>query len=156
MKKKNNRGFTLIELLLVIAIIAILAAIIFVSLGGQRERARVTTFKENMRGLVTTFTACVDGHNSVPPAGTSLNGSGAACPGSTTITGALPTVSQCSGSGNVSLNSVSNGGSDNWSFTATCNRSTGGSCAAICTSDGCLFCNDTGGSVCGDSATNCQ
>jgi len=46
MKIINKKGFTLVELLLVIAIIGILAAVLFVGLGNQRERARVTTFKE--------------------------------------------------------------------------------------------------------------
>ena len=57
---KANRGFTLVELLLVIAIIGILAAVLFISLGKQRQRARITAFKEQMRTLLPNMTTCVD------------------------------------------------------------------------------------------------
>lgn len=142
MKKYHSKGFTLVELLLVIAIIAILATVLFVSLGGQRERARVTSFKENARGLVTTFTACTDGGGAIPATGTSLNGTGAACTGGTSgVTGILPKVSQCnSASAYVALSAVTTTG-DNWTFTAVCNRSTGSpaSCTAECNADGCTY-----------------
>lgn len=63
MKKKirmSLKGFTLVELLLVMAIIGILAGVLFVSLGGQRERARITAFKGQMRALVPSITSCID------------------------------------------------------------------------------------------------
>lgn len=140
--KKYSKGFTLVELLLVIAIIAILATVLFVSLGGQRERARTTAFKENVRGLVTTFTACADGGGNTPATGTSLNGTGAACTGGTSgVTGTLPKVAQCnSASTYVALSAVTATG-DSWTFTAVCNRSTGSpaTCTAVCNADGCTF-----------------
>ncbi|RUA19603.1 MAG: 50S ribosomal protein L3, partial [Flavobacteriia bacterium] len=44
-------GFTLVELLLVMAIIGILAGIIFIAIGPARKRARVTAFKESMKNI---------------------------------------------------------------------------------------------------------
>lgn len=48
---KSRRGFTLIELLIVIAVIAILAAIIFPVLARAREKARQATCASNLRQL---------------------------------------------------------------------------------------------------------
>jgi len=42
---KQNKGFTLIELFVVIAIIALLAVISLVTLGGQREKARIAQLR---------------------------------------------------------------------------------------------------------------
>jgi len=132
----GGQGFTLVELLLVIAIIAILVTVLFVSLGGQRERARTTAFKENARGLVTTFTACTDGAGTIYSG--ELNGVGTACAGGTSsITAAVPRVPDCDGVGNVSVNSNPTNG-DNWAFSSVCTR-TGGNCTASCSSDGCTF-----------------
>ncbi|HEX5323505.1 MAG TPA: prepilin-type N-terminal cleavage/methylation domain-containing protein [Capsulimonadaceae bacterium] len=50
-KQKRSRGFTLIELLVVVAIIAILAAILFPVFLQAREKARQTTCASNERQL---------------------------------------------------------------------------------------------------------
>ncbi|MFO7807333.1 MAG: type II secretion system protein [Candidatus Moraniibacteriota bacterium] len=139
-QKNKSKGFTLVELLLVIAIIGILASVLFVSLGKQRERARLTTFKENMRGLVTTFTACCDGGGSIPD-GEVLNESAApACNGGASGIGDLPPVPQCDGDGYVTLNASDDSG-DQWGFSAECTTTnTANNCMAYCTPDGCQFC----------------
>lgn len=66
MQKINNQGFTLIELLIVIAIIAVLAAVIFVALNpGQRfidaRDARRSTDVENVTAALKTYQVDNDG-----------------------------------------------------------------------------------------------
>lgn len=131
--KKTNKGFTLVELLLVIAIIGILAAVLFVSLGKQRERARMTTFKENMRGLVTAATACRDA------GGTVLAVQGAAVCNPTNEIGSIPTMDDCDGDGNATL-AVATPTGDLWTYTGTCTTSAAGAnCVATCNVNGCTF-----------------
>lgn len=144
--KKYQKGFTLVELLLVIAIIAILATVLFVSLGGQRERARVTAFKENLRGLITAYTACRDGNGTA--AGGVADGTVTLCnpAGTSGITSAIPKTPNCNGSGNVTI-AVTNGTADNWSISSTCTR-TAGTCVMTCNADGCTNPASGDGSLC--------
>jgi len=134
MKKINKKGFTLVELLLVIAIIGILAAVLFVSLGKQRERARMTTFKENMRGLVTAATACHDA------GGTIQDAQGAAVCSSGDI-GNIPNIGECDGSAaTLATFAIADATVDDWNLTATCLKSDNTiPCTADCDVNGCDF-----------------
>ena len=60
MKKMNEKGFTLIELLVVMAIIAILAGIVLVSLGSARERSRKASLQSTLSSLVPVASMCVN------------------------------------------------------------------------------------------------
>lgn len=135
MKQPNKKGFTLVELLLVIAIIGILAAVLFVGLGNQRERARVTTFKENARGLVTAYTACTDGGGTI----NDFQG-GPVC--SDDGLGNIPAFGECDGTTATTISAEDDSG-DTWHVIMGCTRSGDkGICYANCTADGCVFCDE--------------
>ncbi len=60
MKKINKKGFTLIELLVVVAIIAVLAGIVLVSLGSARERSRKASLQSTVASVIPVASMCVN------------------------------------------------------------------------------------------------
>ena len=74
---KNNRGFTLIELLVAIAIIAILAAILFPVFATAREKARQSSCSSNLKQLGLAMTQYAQDYDETMPSGGDLWGQGA-------------------------------------------------------------------------------
>jgi prepilin-type N-terminal cleavage/methylation domain-containing protein len=60
MKKLNKKGFTLIELLVVVAIIAILAGIVLVSLNSARTRSEKASLQSTMASVMPVLSMCVN------------------------------------------------------------------------------------------------
>ena len=67
MKCARQRGFSLIELLTVIAIIAILASLIFPALSRSREKARTNRMNNAMLQIRTAMTQYYADHGTYPP-----------------------------------------------------------------------------------------
>lgn len=127
---KNEKGFTLVELLLVIAIIGILAAVLFVSLGRQRERARIAGFKQQMRALVPSITTCLD------DGGTLVATQAANICSTGPNHGTQLTTAQrvdCDGTNDYTVALSGTTG-----FLGTCNLTTG-TCTATCDAQGCVY-----------------
>lgn len=57
---RKQKGFTLVELLVVVAIIGMLAAIVLVSLGPARQRARDARRQADIRQVSTALELCYD------------------------------------------------------------------------------------------------
>lgn len=64
---RNRKGFTLIELLVVVAIIAILAAILFPVFARARERARAAACLSNLRQFGTAFAMYLSEYDDLLP-----------------------------------------------------------------------------------------
>lgn len=65
---KRSSGFTLIELLVVLAILGILAALLFVALGSARESARRATCLSHLRQIGLGLQNYTSAHGALPPA----------------------------------------------------------------------------------------
>jgi prepilin-type N-terminal cleavage/methylation domain-containing protein/prepilin-type processing-associated H-X9-DG protein len=74
MKHSKNQGFTLIEMLVVIAIIALLAAILFPVFSRVRENARRTSCGSNMRQLALGLMQYVQDYDEMVPPERILHG----------------------------------------------------------------------------------
>ncbi|PIE00114.1 MAG: hypothetical protein CSA81_14080 [Acidobacteria bacterium] len=142
MKKMKKEGFTLVELMLVIAIIGILAAVLFTMIGPMRERARVAGFKESLKSIGSSFSSCVDMGGTIGSI-TSADGVSPICDGIEEL-GAVTKVGQCNGENENIEIQVRNNESDNWQMLTSCKRSGSADsrCVAYCNSGGCVFCND--------------
>jgi prepilin-type N-terminal cleavage/methylation domain-containing protein len=62
-----RKGFTLIELLVVIAIIGLLASIVLVSLGAAKNKAFLSSAKEEFKSINTAIELYYSDHGSYPP-----------------------------------------------------------------------------------------
>ncbi|MDR3708161.1 MAG: DUF1559 domain-containing protein [Capsulimonadaceae bacterium] len=74
MRRPNAAAFTLIELLIVIAIIAILAAILFPVFATAREKARQATCASNLKQLGIAWVQYVQDYDECPPESSQNNG----------------------------------------------------------------------------------
>jgi prepilin-type N-terminal cleavage/methylation domain-containing protein len=148
---KNKKGFTLVELLLVMAIIGILAGIIFISIGSTRKRARITTFKEAMKNLAVASTQCVDAGGEI--AGRAAKDALCDDSGGTTIDiGNIPEIKECNGTNDtISINPTTPTG-DDFVIEATCKVATDLECQAVCNVNGCYF--DDSGETPGEDHNN--
>ena len=77
--KKHSKGFTLVELLVVIAIIGILAAVVLVSLAGQRNRARRSSAQQTIKSVMPIAVGCLSEGGSVQAPTRTSTGGGAIC-----------------------------------------------------------------------------
>lgn len=86
-KRLHQKGFTLIELLVVIAIIGILAAVVVVSVGNSRQRARTSAFESAMTNLQTSVARYCDENSSLAAITGTSESVSAAFPASGSIQG---------------------------------------------------------------------
>jgi len=80
-KHEQSSGFTLVELLVVIAVVAIIAAILFPVFARVREKARQITCLSNLRQLTLAFAEYTDDNDGVLPGAIDVGNGGAGVSG---------------------------------------------------------------------------
>jgi len=80
MDRGSGKGFTMVEILIVMSIIAILATVLFVSLGNQRQRARVAGAVAAVKSAMPITLTCVSIDGTVQPP--DVSGGNPICSGS--------------------------------------------------------------------------
>ena len=141
----NKKGFTLVELLLVMAIIGILAGIIFIAIGPARKRARITAFKEAMKNVATAATMCIDAGGQIQAA--DANGNNPLCVavdgGVAPSIGNIPKIKTCKGGAGyvaIGLEDGGNSGNEDFVIQSTCDVAGNNiKCHARCDMNVCTF-----------------
>lgn len=62
---RKLKAFTLVELLVVVAIIAVLATVIVIGFGSQKDKAAVATLKTNITSAISAATVCAADNGTV-------------------------------------------------------------------------------------------
>lgn len=134
--ENNNGGFTLVELLLVIAIIGILAAVLYSTITNQRERARASAFMQQMRTTASGMSSCIDSGGTLQEPGDNLDRR--ICSVGTLHGTHLEDneMINCNNTGSYSISVVGD------TFVGVCDLSGGASCNAVCDYNGCSFSDD--------------
>ncbi len=133
--RELEEGFTLIELLTTVAIIGILASTIFVSLSGQRKRAKLASAMETSRSVVPAAIECYMTNKILTGPNAPATGGGVVCAGSTTSWPSLGDT-DCT---YTALDTTNN------RWRVTCENNTYVSCFAM---DGGNCCQSSAGYVC--------
>ena len=91
MKLNFKKGFTLIELLVVVAIIGILASVVFASTSNSKANAKVASATSTLRSFVGPLQICLNDNVAINlPTETNNGGGGVLCAGNSTTYVALP------------------------------------------------------------------